>query len=320
MGNSAISSLTTFVRASGGKSQSEILKLFLSALIKNNTVAESGSILVYDSERQKLLLFNDDDFLFKQGFLPRSKNWKSTFEPLEGMAGRAFSYGEIVYDRDATSNRHYIKGRGPIPVKPMVCVPVKLSQLPQPFGVVSFHNDSHDEQFDDEQIELIEVYVGALGRALELSPQRIADANNRRVFIVHGHDTTALDELKKLLTRHKLEPVVLQDKPKVGPEILQKLEKEIGRCMAGFVLLTPDDEGRLKGGQDLQARARQNVIFEAGFLAAKFRNAERVCFLVKKPVEFPSDLKGLLYESFESIKSSRDCIARVLREWSLIPA
>jgi hypothetical protein len=85
----------------------------------------------------------------------------------------------------------------------------------------------------------------------------------------------------------------------------------------GFVLLTPDDEGRLfKFGEPMRQRARQNVIFEGGYLTALFRRKNRICFLQKGDVEVPSDLNGLLMERFpERIDAGR--ILLTLGEWGL---
>jgi hypothetical protein len=69
-----ITPLRAFLRSCSGKSQSEILKLFLFTLIEQNTVSESGSILIYNPATDKLNLFNDDDFLFKLGFLKRGEH------------------------------------------------------------------------------------------------------------------------------------------------------------------------------------------------------------------------------------------------------
>jgi len=319
MVDATIRSLGTFLRASREKSQSEILKGFLYALIKNNTVAESGSILIYNHATGKLFLFNDDNFLFKQGFLQETDNWQQTFAPWDGIAGAAFAYGQLVNVKNVNEDPRYIQSGGPLPIRAMVCVPIRLSDRHPPFGVVSFHNDQPEEQFSDDQISLIEVYVETLVLALKASSRRLAMERDAKVFIVHGRDETALRELQLVLREANLVPVVLQNEAKTGPEILEKLEDEIGKCMAGFVLLTPDDEGRLRDSADaLQPRARQNVIFEAGYLVAQFRGLGRVCFLLKKPMEMPSDLTGLLYEQFESIEGSRDRINRVLTEWKLL--
>jgi predicted nucleotide-binding protein len=62
-----------------------------------------------------------------------------------------------------------------------------------------------------------------------------------------------------------------------------------------IILMTPDDVGRKDDpDNDEQKRARQNVIFEAGYFMGKLGRG-RVCVLVKDDVEFPSDLRGVVY-------------------------
>jgi len=312
-----ITPLRAFLRSCSGKSQSEILKLFLFTLIEQNTVSESGSILIYNPATDKLNLFNDDDFLFKRGFLKRGEHWQQSFDRWEGIAGAAFENRQIIVVANVDRDNRFTKNVGSIPVKGMVCAPIIVSANKEPFGVVSFHNDSSSEQFDDETIELIETYVLVLANELQRSPKRL-NLEQAKIFIVHGRDELALAQLKNLLLQKNLQPIVLKDTPKTGPEILAKLEEEIGRCAGGFILLTPDDEGRLRNTKALDKRARQNVIFESGYLLAQFRDARRVCFLVQRPVEMPSDLKGLLYEEFETIEGSRGRILSVLEEWQLI--
>ena len=78
-----------------------------------------------------------------------------------------------------------------------------------------------------------------------------------------------------------------------------------------FVLYTPDDIGGLRGSDGLP-RARQNVVFEHGYLIAQL-GRERVCALVAGDVEFPSDISGILYERFNNIDSEAIRIARVLK-------
>lgn len=316
-GKNVITPLRAFLRGCGGKSQSEILKSFLFTLIEQNTVSESGSILIYNPATDKLNLFNDDDFLFKRGFLKRGEHWQQSFDRWEGIAGAAFENRQIVVVANVDRDNRFTKNMGSVPVKAMVCAPIIVSANREPFGVVSFHNDSSSEQFDSETVELIETYVLVLANELQRSPKRL-NLEQAKIFIVHGRDELALAQLKSLLLEKNLQPIVLKDTPKTGPEILDKLEEEIGKCAGGFILLTPDDEGRLKNTGDLLQRARQNVIFESGYLLAQFRDARRVCFLVQRPVEMPSDLQGLLYEGFETIDGSRARILRVLEEWQLI--
>jgi predicted nucleotide-binding protein len=312
-----IAPLKAFLRSCSGKSQSEILKLFLFTLIEQNTVSESGSILIYNAATDKLNLFNDDDFLFKRGFLKPGEQWQKSFDRWEGIAGAAFENRQIIVVANVDRDNRFTKNVGSVPVKAMVCAPIIFSANREPFGVVSFHNDSSSEQFDNETVELIETYVLVLANELQRSPKRLS-LEQAKIFIVHGRDELALAQLKGLLLEKNLQPIVLKDRPKTGPEILDQLEEEIGKCAGGFILLTPDDEGRLKNTENLLERARQNVIFESGYLVAQFRDARRVCFLVQRPVEMPSDLQGLLYEKFETIDDSRARILNVLEEWQLI--
>jgi len=62
----------------------------------------------------------------------------------------------------------------------------------------------------------------------------------------------------------------------------------------GIVLYTPCDEGREKGLPTLNSRARQNVVFEHGFLIGKL-GRERVHALKKGLIETPNDISGIVY-------------------------
>jgi len=59
------------------------------------------------------------------------------------------------------------------------------------------------------------------------------------------------------------------------------------------VLLTGDDEGRLRGEQDLRPRARQNVVLELGFFLGLLGRG-RVAVLAAPGVDHPSDISGLV--------------------------
>jgi predicted nucleotide-binding protein len=119
----------------------------------------------------------------------------------------------------------------------------------------------------------------------------ISSTYSNRIFVVHGHDIAALDQTELLLRRWGLDPVILRDKPNRGMTVIEKVEAntEVGY---GIVLLTPDDLGGVDASHQ-QPRARQNVIFEWGYLMAKL-GRERVACLYKKGVELPSDLHGIV--------------------------
>jgi predicted nucleotide-binding protein len=85
-------------------------------------------------------------------------------------------------------------------------------------------------------------------------------AEERTIFVVHGHDTTAREQLELVLHKLGLQPFVLMNSPS-GDTIIEALEKRIGRNYtsdSGIVLFTPDDIGyaRADGGVKAAPRAR----------------------------------------------------------------
>jgi predicted nucleotide-binding protein len=126
--------------------------------------------------------------------------------------------------------------------------------------------------------------------------------NEKTIFVVHGHDTAAREQLELVLHKLRLEPFVLQNTDGGGGTILERLEQMIGKkaqSAFGIVLLTPDDLGYAKrdGEGEAKPRARQNVILELGMLLASLTR-ERVAILSKGYVEHPSDMAGLIYIGF----------------------
>lgn len=117
--------------------------------------------------------------------------------------------------------------------------------------------------------------------------------NDKKVFIVHGHDHQLLDEIELLLRRIGLEPIIVKNEANSGRTVIEKIE-DLTDVGFGIVLYTGCDEGRKKGAADFQDRARQNVIFEHGYLYAKLGRG-RVAALNDTNIEIPSDLSGVLY-------------------------
>ena len=120
------------------------------------------------------------------------------------------------------------------------------------------------------------------------------------MFVVHGHDTAARDELELILRRVQVRPIILQNIPAVGETLIEKLESLTDADFA-CVLLTPDDIGAAKSNeQDLRPRARQNVVLELGMVLTRL-GRHRVAILVKgDELEKPSDIDGLIYIPFQS--------------------
>ena len=88
----------------------------------------------------------------------------------------------------------------------------------------------------------------------------------------------------------------LHEQPDRGQTIFEKLSTEMADVGFAFVLLTPDDVGAMASKpRDLHPRARQNVVFEHGLFVSHLR-PNRVCAILRKGVELPSDLHGVLYK------------------------
>jgi predicted nucleotide-binding protein len=128
----------------------------------------------------------------------------------------------------------------------------------------------------------------------------VSVASSKKIFVVHGHDREARDQLELVLMRLGLQPFILQDSDGQSKTIIEALEQNIYREAAfGIVLLTPDDFGysKLSGETEKQPRARQNVILEMGMVMAAL-SREKMVILKKGALEMPSDAAGILYIEF----------------------
>lgn len=124
---------------------------------------------------------------------------------------------------------------------------------------------------------------------------------NRKVFVVYGHDDIARTQLEALLRRWDLEPIILDQQASGGQTIIEKLEEYSSDVGYAIVLATPDDEGKAKSEKEYKSRVRQNVVLELGmFLSLLGR--EKVAIILKECIDFerPSDIHGLVYLPFQS--------------------
>jgi predicted nucleotide-binding protein len=119
---------------------------------------------------------------------------------------------------------------------------------------------------------------------------------NKSVFIVHGHDELTKTKTARFIERLGYKAIILHEQASQGMTIIEKIEAhtEVGFAI---VLYTADDVGNTgEAGKrgELKNRARQNVVFEHGYLMAKLTRA-RVIPLVSGNVELPSDISGIVY-------------------------
>lgn len=123
----------------------------------------------------------------------------------------------------------------------------------------------------------------------------------RNVFISHGHDEEAKMTVAKFVENLGLKVTVLNELPSSDLTVIENLEKYADDTGFAIALLTPDDVGALKdeANQQLNPRARQNVLFELGYFIGKL-NPNRVCLLYKEGVELPSGIRDVAYVPMDS--------------------
>ncbi len=134
---------------------------------------------------------------------------------------------------------------------------------------------------------------------------------SNKVFIVHGHDNGAKQEVARFLEKLGLEPIILHEQVSSQKTIIEKIESYSEQVGFGVVLYTACDIGG-KDKDNLQSRARQNVVFEHGYLIGLL-GRDRVCPLVKGNIETPGDISGVVYTLMDDAGSWHLPLAKELR-------
>ncbi len=142
---------------------------------------------------------------------------------------------------------------------------------------------------------------------------------NKKVFVVYGHDNLARTQLEAMLRRWSLEPLILDQLVTSGATVIEKLEEYTQQVNFGIVLATPDDIGYAKkdGEEYKKSRVRQNVVLELGMLLSKLGRS-KVAILLKEDKDFekPSDIAGLIYIPFkENVEEAKVSLAKEMQEY-----
>tara|TARA_R110000868_G_scaffold190862_1_gene434707 strand:- start:6841 stop:7755 length:915 start_codon:yes stop_codon:yes gene_type:complete len=123
------------------------------------------------------------------------------------------------------------------------------------------------------------------------------ELNHNEVFIVHGRDEIAKYEMSQFIEDLGLKPIILHEQASLSRTIIEKIEA-YSNVGFGVVLYTPCDVGRIASSLTSQYRARQNVVFEHGYLIGKLGRS-RVSAIIKGDVETPNDISGVIYEEMD---------------------
>jgi predicted nucleotide-binding protein len=159
---------------------------------------------------------------------------------------------------------------------------------------------------------------GANGPKLE-PPSELSN----RVFIVHGHDDEMKAEAKLVLLQLGLEPIILHEPPDKNRTIIEKFV-DYADVQFAVVLFSGDDYGYSKEEQNMvdkgemidpRPRARQNVVLELGFFLGKL-DREHVVVIYRESdgIEFPSDISGVLYKSYDKSGSWKFELVKELQD------
>lgn len=142
--------------------------------------------------------------------------------------------------------------------------------------------------------------------------KKSVDFSITEVFIVHGHDDLAKTKAARFIEKLGLKPIILHEQTNAGKTIIEKIE-EHSNVGFGIVLYTSCDMGCKKGDEaNLKDRARQNVVFEHGFLIGKI-GRKNVCALVKNEIEIPNDISGVVYIKMDEDEAWHLKVAKELR-------
>jgi predicted nucleotide-binding protein len=166
-------------------------------------------------------------------------------------------------------------------------------------------------------IDLLQLAIRSLEDDLDdLSPSSPtppppASAPSDKVFLVHGRDDAAKNEVALFLRAIDLDPIILHLRPNGGRHLLTKFREESEGASFAVVLMTPDDEGGIAGAAANRPRARQNVVFELGFFIGKL-GPPNVAALLKGDVEKPSDFDGIAYIPHDAEGQWKTLLAREL--------
>ncbi|PLA73791.1 hypothetical protein CYQ88_09220 [Hydrogenovibrio sp. SC-1] len=135
-----------------------------------------------------------------------------------------------------------------------------------------------------------------------------------KVFIVHGRDNEAKQEVARFIEVIGLTPIILHEQASGGKTIIEKIEHYSEEAGFAVVLYTGCDRGRGAHETKVPARqrARQNVVFEHGYLMAKL-GRENVCALVKGEIETPNDISGVVYIGHDIAGAWKTEIAKELK-------
>lgn len=133
----------------------------------------------------------------------------------------------------------------------------------------------------------------------------------KRIFLAHGTDNEARDQLWSALEEFGLDVIVLSRETVTGAAtIIEKFERVAKTCNYAVALLTPDDKHFEELSGDERHKARQNVLIELGWFMAHI-GRENTFIVVVGDVDIPSDIVGIeVLMAGDSVSDSKERMVR----------
>jgi len=182
-----------------------------------------------------------------------------------------------------------------------------------------FNRNKLDGNYQDEFDKQKNLIISALSSCIRITPKIKNDVSKEpknldssKVFIVHGHNEEVKIKIARFIEKMGFEPIILHEQASSGSTIIEKIE-EYSNVGFGLVLYTPCDIGAKKTETpQFKSRARQNVVFEHGYLIGKI-GRNNVCALVMGGVETPNDISGVVYVSLDESDAWQISVAKELK-------
>lgn len=227
----------------------------------------------------------------------------------------------LFIDDEAANNRNMIQAFKDLKTSALTCLRGVLTEieLDEKFGQIAPETNKYitsnqqilKEAFSEHNSEnhVVKSNAEIISEPINeyLNPQE-----NKKVFIVHGHDSALKNEVARFIERQGIEAIILHEQINQGSTIIEKIESYSNVGFA-IILYTPCDLGSSiqKADSMPKPRARQNVVFEHGYFTAKL-GRKRVIALNKGSIELPNDISGVVYESYDEAGAWKLSLCREL--------
>jgi len=198
-----------------------------------------------------------------------------------------------------------------------------VSHSPITLNPQNFQNTTNRSSSSESEKQAAEITAKILSEKYS-TPQKTM--NPKCVFVVHGRNMALRDSMFSFLRAIGLQPLewsqALKETGEASPYIGHVLDTAFSKAQAIVVLMTPDDEARLRQEfhsptddhfeKQLTAQARPNVLFEAGM--AMGRDAKRTVLVQVGQLRPFSDISGRHVLRLKNTSPSRQELADRLNE------